>query len=82
MGKIKDLYNMLQTGEYYDYKEAYEFAEAEGVKQYMYNGTILITEKVKHKINFVEMYLKGLRDDNIRNNNSIDKYLIQGGNNR
>ena len=73
---------MLQTGEYYDYKEAYELAEAEGVKQYMYNGTRLITGEVKHRINFVEMYLKGLRDDNIRNNNSIDKYLIQGGNNR
>ena len=62
--------------------EENEIISREGVKQYMYNGTILITEKVKHKINFVEMYLKGLRDDNIRNNNSIDKYLIQGGNDR
>lgn len=82
MARMKDLYQMLQTGEYYDYKEAYEFAEAEGVKKYMYKGNILITEEVKHKVNFVEMYLKGLRNDNIRNNNSIDKYLIQGGNNR
>ena len=31
MAKMKDLYQMLQTGEYYTYKEAYELAEAEGL---------------------------------------------------
>ena len=73
---------MLQTGEYYDYKEAYELAEAEGVKEYRYKGTRVITEEVKHKINFVEMYLKSLRNDNICNNNSIHEYFVQGGNDR
>jgi len=82
MAKIKELYQMLQTGEYYNYKEAYELAKAEGVKEYMYNSTRVNTEKVGHKVNFIEMYLKALKDDNICNNNSVHEYFVQGGNNR
>ena len=79
---MKDLYHMLQTGEYYEFKEAYELAEAEGVAQYLFRGERITTIEAKYKVNFVELFLKSLTDDNIHNNNSIYQYFVQGRNNR
>ena len=73
---MKDLYHMLQTGEYYKYKEAYELAKAEGVQNYMYEGTKVNTEKVGYKVHFVELFLKSLKNDNIRDKSNIHPYFI------
>ena len=82
MAKMKDLYHMLQTGEYYEFKEAYELAEAEGVAQYLFKGERITTIEAKYKVNFVELFLKSLTNDNIRNDNSIHQYLVQERNNK
>jgi|13_taG_2_1085334.scaffolds.fasta_scaffold398510_1 hypothetical protein len=76
MAKMKDLYHMLQTGEYYKYKEAYELAEAEGVTEYLYKGQKVSTALAKYKVDFVELFLKSLTDDNIRDKSTIHPYFI------
>ena len=76
MAKMKDLYHMLQTGEYYQYKEAYELAEAEGVKEYLYKGEKISVHLAKYKIEFVERFLKSLKDDNICFKSSIHPFFV------
>jgi len=77
MAKMKDLYGMLQNGEYHEFKEAYELAEAEGVSKYLFKGNKITTIEAKYKIEFIELFLKSVKNDNIHNNNSIHQYFVQ-----
>lgn len=76
MAKMKDLYSMIQSGEYYEFKEAYELAEAEEVAEYLFKGEKITTVEAKYKVQFVELFLKSLTNDNIRNNNGIHEYFL------
>lgn len=77
MAKMKELYTMIQSGDYADFKSKYELAVAEGVEEFIYDNQRVLTSYAKYKVEFVELFLKDLTNDNIRTEQSQHMSNIQ-----
>ena len=54
MAKMKQLYQTIQSGEYKEFKLAYELARLEGVREYVHKGEVLTINSSAEYIATVE----------------------------